>query len=117
MESGRRKGTFDSAAGVWMGFCSELHKGEKQRGAQSSLRSPLMTSRHDAVRPKNVYNVGSSSMTKCFEEKRGKKSPDTLCSGNELEQKKGVKGGGKGKAEGGKDLGVFSSQFLPFACS
>lgn len=57
------------------------------------------------VRPKNVYNVGSSSMTKSFEGERGRErkkkkkgSPDTLCSGHELEQKKGVKGWEGGEA-------------------
>lgn len=106
MKSGGRKGTFDSAARIWMGFCSELHKGEKQ----SRLRSPLMTSRHDAVRPKNVYNVGSSSMTKCFEEKRGgkKKKAQTLCAvGMNLNKRKESKAGGKGRRQEGRIESVF----------
>lgn len=69
------------------------------------------------VRPKNVYNLGSSSMTKSFEGERGrgkKKAAQTLCAvGMNLNKRKESKGWerGGGVKEGLEE--VFPL-FLPF---
>lgn len=64
------------------------------------------------VRPKNVYNVGSSSMTKSFEGGRGrrKKPAQTLCAvGMNLNKRKESKAGEKA---GGRRRGVPTAPLM-----